>query len=174
MNNPIYYFFYLAGKHFNIFMAIQISKLIGVSLYDSIMRSVKKKVCVWWNDNYVYHTFLHVCHNIINLCFYNADKVKIVCLTHIIIFCCIVLLFSLNKQMPILYLLPLISLTLNWQYPFLTPTCMSARRHQKYLISILHQVIRILCNPSCVFNPDLDLWFMRQSCVFDVCDTFKQ
>ena len=54
--------------------------------------------------------------------------------------------------MSILYFLPLISLTLNWHYPFLAPTCMRARRHQNYLISTLHQVIRILCNPICVFN----------------------
>ena len=32
MNNPIYYF-YLAAKHSNMFMAIQISQFIGFSIY---------------------------------------------------------------------------------------------------------------------------------------------
>ena len=44
MNIP---FFYLAAKNSNMYMAVQISKLIGFfCLYDSIMGSVIKKVCV--------------------------------------------------------------------------------------------------------------------------------
>ena len=59
--------------------------------------------------------------------------------------------------MSILYLLPSISLTLNRHYPFLAPTCMRAKRHQEYLISTLHQVIRISCNPICVSCPAQEL-----------------
>ena len=35
---------------------------------------------------------------------------------------------------------------------YLAPNCMRARRHQESLISSLHQVIWILCNPICVFK----------------------
>ena len=125
------------------------------------MGSVKKKVCVWWNYHHVFHTFLHACHNFINLCFYNADKLKFVCLTSIInpcSFCRNALRFlAINKCQ--FYIFCLISLTLNWHYPFLAPTCMRARRHQEYLISSLHQVIRILCNLICVFKVE----FFRNS-----------
>ena len=39
---------------------------------------------------------------------------------------------------------------------------MRARWHQEYLIYTLHQVIRMLCNPICVFNNFMQIW----ECIF--------
>ena len=46
MNNPIYYF-YLAAKHFNIFIGIQINKLIGYSVYMTQLWEVPKRKFVF-------------------------------------------------------------------------------------------------------------------------------
>ena len=36
----------------------------------------KESLCLM-KLSHVFHTFLHACHNFINLCFYNADKVNV-------------------------------------------------------------------------------------------------
>ena len=47
------------------------------SLYDWIIWSVIKSVCIWWNHYHVFHTLLRrftPASNIIGLCFYNPGQ----------------------------------------------------------------------------------------------------
>ena len=97
-------------------MPIQISRLNGFSVYMTQLWEVSKRKLLFGEIITMYFpVFFTLAINLINLCFYSADKVKFVCLTTIINFAFFVVLhyffLSINKCQ--FYSFCLISLTLN-------------------------------------------------------------
>ena len=52
--------------------------ITGLTRSVSLERLYKECGCESLHSRRVFHTFLHACHNLINFCHYNGDKIKLV------------------------------------------------------------------------------------------------